>query len=310
MPAAREGCTQVSKRSNRSRCTAYKSIAAAASSGVAPRASGMSGNAFGPVAAERLPASGTPSATFFPPISIVAPLSFAAVSLPGVSRSTAEREGKGAPGVDEPVRDGVCADIERAPLLRDRLREADDGGFGRGVVDLADVPVQAARGRHLQDASVLLRLLACTPSARCRMSGGGGRPLNRMYGAAARMSRNGARTWIFMMMSYASSGIVCSMRSYVKPAARHSALARLHQHSGTHRCSRCGSACRTFCGAVSTMREGTGRGHALDGRAEDLLGEVVRADVAADRDGVAASLDNLVDDGLRLLLVKAEQCSM
>jgi hypothetical protein len=58
------------------------------------------------------------------------------------------------------------------------------------------------------------------------------------------------------------------------------------------------------------MREGTGRGHALDGRAEDLLGEVVRADVAADRDGVAASLDNLVDDGLRLLLVKAEQCSM
>jgi hypothetical protein len=270
----------------------------------------MSGNAFGPVAAERLPASGTPSATFFPPISIVAPLSFAAVSLPRVSHDNKGEEG-GAPGVDEPVRDGVRADVERAPLLRDGLREADDGGLRRGVVGLADVPVQAARRRHLQDAPVLLRLVACAPSARCRRSeGAGGRPLKRMYGAAARMSRNGARTWIFMMMSYASSGIVCSMRSYVKPAARRSTLARSHTHCGTHRCSRCGSACRTFWGAVTAVQKGKGGGHALDGCAEDLLGEVVRADVAADRDGVAARLGNLVDDGLRLLFVKAEQCSM
>jgi hypothetical protein len=128
----------------------------------------MSGNAFGPVAAERLPASGTPSATFFPPISIVAPLSFAAVSLPRVSHDNKGEEG-GAPGVDEPVRDGVRADVERAPLLRDGLREADDGGLRRGVVGLADVPVQAARRRHLQDAPVLLRLVACRrqPGAEC-----------------------------------------------------------------------------------------------------------------------------------------------
>jgi len=58
----------------------YKSVAAAASSGLPPLRSGMNGYASAPPPPARV-APGTPNATFFPSISIVAPDSFAAVSL-------------------------------------------------------------------------------------------------------------------------------------------------------------------------------------------------------------------------------------
>jgi hypothetical protein len=47
--------------------------------------------------------------------------------------------------------------------------------------------------------------------------------------------------------------------------------------------------------------------HALDSCAQDLFGEVVRADVATNRKRFTAGALDLVDDGLGLLLIKADE---
>jgi hypothetical protein len=97
----------------------YNSMAAAASSAVAPRWSGMSGYAVGPDAADLFPAPGTPSAIFLPSISIVAPLSFAAVNLVSLQfhvRTDANQEFH-QPCVNQTEGDSVCPNTERTPLL-------------------------------------------------------------------------------------------------------------------------------------------------------------------------------------------------
>lgn len=55
-------------------------------------------------------------------------------------------------GHDVAEGDGVGADAElRAPLLRDRLGQADDAGLGQGVVGLARVAVDARGGGDVDD---------------------------------------------------------------------------------------------------------------------------------------------------------------
>ena len=73
----------------------YKSTAAAASSGVAPRPSGIPGAPAPPPVAADLP-PGMPSATFLPSISISAPASLAAVSLQYKHRAGSESKSQTA----------------------------------------------------------------------------------------------------------------------------------------------------------------------------------------------------------------------
>lgn len=44
--------------------------------------------------------------------------------------------------MNQPERHRVRAHAKGSPLLAYRLREADDGGLGRGIVCLADITVQ------------------------------------------------------------------------------------------------------------------------------------------------------------------------
>lgn len=55
----------------------------------------------------------------------------------------------GHPRLDHAEGGHVGADAERPPLARERLRQADHAGLGRGVVRLPDVAVQAAGRAHL-----------------------------------------------------------------------------------------------------------------------------------------------------------------
>ena len=74
--------------------------------------------------------------------------------------------GRDVPSLDEAERDGVRAHAERAPLLADRLCEADDGGLGCCVVRLADVSVQAGRRGDVHDGAVLCVTLEADSSFR------------------------------------------------------------------------------------------------------------------------------------------------
>src|SRR5215212_4561231 len=53
---------------------------------------------------------------------------------------------RGEPRLDEPERDRVAVDLELAPLLGQRLRQADDAELARGVVRLPGVAVHAGGG--------------------------------------------------------------------------------------------------------------------------------------------------------------------
>ena len=79
------------------------------------------------------------------------------------------RRGSHEPCLDKAERDGVRAHAERTPLLADRLRETDDGGLGRGVVGLADVPVEAGCRRNVNDRAVLSVALKTRPSEQRRV---------------------------------------------------------------------------------------------------------------------------------------------
>lgn len=47
--------------------------------------------------------------------------------------------------MDKAKRNGVSTNVELAPFLRYGLGKTDDGGFGRGVVRLANIAVQTRR---------------------------------------------------------------------------------------------------------------------------------------------------------------------
>jgi hypothetical protein len=134
----------------------HKSVAAAASSAEPIRRRGMCGYSSG-VACVQVAgfAPGMPSATFFPSISIVAPLSFAAVNLVCIDRRVSGTMrgaiGRYSPCLDETKGDGVCTDAERTPLFCNGLCQADDGSFSSGVVGLADIAMEAGCRRDIDD---------------------------------------------------------------------------------------------------------------------------------------------------------------
>lgn len=57
--------------------------------------------------------------------------------------------------MDETKGNGVSADTERTPLFRDGLGHAQNGGFGSGVVGLADVAVETGGRGDVDDGAVL-----------------------------------------------------------------------------------------------------------------------------------------------------------
>ena len=60
-------------------------------------------------------------------------------------------------GPDEAGRDGGDADLVRAQLARPGGRHVDHGRFGRGVIALAEVAVEADDGRRVEDDAAALR---------------------------------------------------------------------------------------------------------------------------------------------------------
>ena len=90
-----------------------------------------------------------------------APASFDAVKLSGalVNSLANSIEMDDEPSVNETERNAVGTNVELTPLLRDSLRETENGGLGSGVVRLADVPVQARGRGDIDDGAVLLTSL-------------------------------------------------------------------------------------------------------------------------------------------------------
>ena len=85
--------------------------------------------------------------------------------------------------VDEAEGDGVDVDLELAPLLGDRLGQADDAGLAGGVVGLAGV-AEGARGRgHVDDlAEHLLAFLALLLGRLAQVRRGGADHAERHHG--------------------------------------------------------------------------------------------------------------------------------
>ena len=95
--------------------------------------------------------------------------------------------------------------------------------------------------------------------------------LRRKYGAAWRISLNGARTWIFMMISKVSSGHVCSILSNVNPALFTMWLILPH-----------------FLENVEYELLDVQGGDSLDSGIHDDLWEIIRTNVTGNRENFSA----------------------